>query len=217
MGSSQSGMVRIHTSHSRKFFLQLPTWFHSHSFKWSVCHFFSSSCNTCDALWIKQSAIVHQCDISHPLLVLINQPSVCLVSPGYFKTHEHAQHLCDKRGQSFLLCKDKLSLSLCTFHTCITDSLTATFLCKLWAAVGFQQSSMLAALTWQHFWAKDQVQMIWFPFSRQELKGRSLSDPSSNTLEHNLVKTEVQWLWLPFSIFLGGIYNCKTFHCKKKK
>lgn len=31
-----------------------------------------------------------------------------------------------------------LSLSLCTFHTCITDRLTLTFLCKLWVAVGFQ-------------------------------------------------------------------------------
>lgn len=31
-----------------------------------------------------------------------------------------------------------LSLSLCTFHTCITDRMTLTFLCKLWVAVGFQ-------------------------------------------------------------------------------
>lgn len=125
MSSSQSAMVRIHTSDSKKFFsLQLLTWFQPHSLK--VCHFLSSSCNTWNALRIKQSVIMNQRNISHPLPVLINQPFVCLVSPGYFKTNQRESHLCHKRGQSFLL------------HKCITDSLTLPFLYKLWAAAGFQ-------------------------------------------------------------------------------
>lgn len=109
MGSSQSGMVRIWPKEVLSVVVNMIS-FSLLQMKCVSLPFLLLQHLRC----LANQTISHCAStwISHPLLVLINQPSVCLVSAGYFKTHQGVSHLCHKRGQSFLLCKDKRSLSL---------------------------------------------------------------------------------------------------------